>query len=96
MGIIRNPVICQYTEWDHIMVWALMFMRSGAIFIAHNVWLLFLPIVFCTAMTILMKETEIRLIGGTALLGVTLYFFNGMCYTSDVLCVVRKHSEKYN
>lgn len=25
-----------------------------------------------------------------------MYFFNGMCYTSDVLCVVRKHSEKYN
>lgn len=36
----------------------IMFMCSGAIFIAHNAWLLFLPIVFWAAMTILMKETE--------------------------------------
>ncbi len=45
--IVRNPCYS-----------GIMFMCSGAIFIAHNVWLLFLPIVFWAAMTILMKETE--------------------------------------
>ena len=45
--IVRNPCYS-----------GIMFMCSGAIFIAHNAWLLFLPIVFWAAMTILMKETE--------------------------------------
>ena len=46
-GIVRNPCYS-----------GIMFMCSGIVFIAHNVWLLLLPIVYWIAMTVLMKSTE--------------------------------------
>lgn len=46
-SIVRNPCYS-----------GIMYMCSGAIFIAHNVWLLLLPIFFWVGMTILMKKTE--------------------------------------
>lgn len=46
-SIVRNPCYS-----------GIMYMCSGAVFIARNLWLLLLPIIFWVAMTILMKKTE--------------------------------------
>lgn len=46
-SIVRNPCYS-----------GIMYMCSGIVFVAHNIWLLLLPIMFWVGMTILMKKTE--------------------------------------
>ena len=46
-SIVRNPCYS-----------GIMYMCSGVVFAAHNVWLLLLPVIFWITMTILMKKTE--------------------------------------
>ncbi len=60
-GYIKNNILCKtgiYGVVRNPCYSGIMFMCSGAVLIARNVWLLPLPIVFWVAMTVLMKSTE--------------------------------------
>lgn len=46
-SIVRNPIYS-----------GIMFMCTGALMIAHNLWLLFLPFLYWIAMTIMLKCSE--------------------------------------
>lgn len=59
-GILHNKLLTNgIYGWTRNPIYlALLFLCTGVLLMAHNLWLLLLPIVFCIVLTVLLKRTE--------------------------------------